>query len=112
MAMEPAAISASPAVTMMPACCTAPLNPAASANGTVSPSAMPMTTSRTIALAVKCRSTCGVCGIRSGPFLYGALDVRHQLRDVEWLHVHFENRNGQIALQFALRHCCGYDCPL
>jgi len=28
----------------------------------VRPSAMPMTTSRTESLAVKCCSTCGVCG--------------------------------------------------
>ena len=38
-------------------------NPAASANGTVSPSAIPITTSRTVSDAVKCCSTCGVVGI-------------------------------------------------
>jgi hypothetical protein len=36
---------------------------AASANGTVKPSAMPMTTSRTDADSVKCLSTCGVAGM-------------------------------------------------
>jgi hypothetical protein len=35
----------------------APDRPAASANGTVSPSDMPMTTSRTVSPAVKCFST-------------------------------------------------------
>jgi len=47
MAMAPAAISASPATTMTSVEATAPDNPAANANGTVSPSAMPMTTSLT-----------------------------------------------------------------
>src|SRR5262245_23057274 len=56
MAMEPAAISASPAVTTMREDATAPERPAASANGTVSPSAMPITISRTVLLAVKCFS--------------------------------------------------------
>src|SRR5690348_12556811 len=44
---------------------TAPESPAASANGTVSPSDIPITTSRTLSLAVKCRSRCGVCGMTS-----------------------------------------------
>src|SRR5712671_4252795 len=43
----------------------APVKPAARANGTVRPSDMPMTMSRTVSPAVKCRSTCGVCGIES-----------------------------------------------
>src|SRR5690348_5658515 len=42
---------------------SAPESPAASANGAVSPSAIPITTSRTNSEAVKCFSTCGVCGI-------------------------------------------------
>src|SRR5688572_20273256 len=63
MAIEPAAISANPAVTIMPAVATAPVNPAASAKGTVRPSAIPITISRTTAPAVKCRSMCLVCGI-------------------------------------------------
>src|SRR5579863_5796363 len=42
---------------------TAPESPAASANGTVKPSDMPMTTSRTNSLAVKCRSMWAVWGI-------------------------------------------------
>src|ERR1700685_3730973 len=63
MAMEPAAISASPATTTMWLLSTAPERPAASAKGTVSPSDIPITTSRTTSPAVKCRSMCGVCGI-------------------------------------------------
>src|SRR5574341_2696120 len=63
MAMEPAAISARPAVTMMPVEATAPVSPAASAKGTVNPSDIPMTMSLTTSLAVKCFSMCGVCGI-------------------------------------------------
>jgi len=39
--------------------------PAASAKGTVNPSDIPITMSRTTSLAVKWRSVCGVCGIRS-----------------------------------------------
>src|SRR5216684_4101749 len=62
--MEPAAISARPAVTTMPLDATAPVRPAASANGTVSPSDIPMTTSRSESLPWKWRSTCGVCGMR------------------------------------------------
>ena len=61
MAIDPAAISANPAViTKLVACpvdATAPVIPAASANGTVSPSAIPMTTSRTVSVAVKCCSS-------------------------------------------------------
>ena len=41
------------AVTITPVCATAPVRPAASANGTVSPSDIPITMSRTVALAVK-----------------------------------------------------------
>src|ERR1700733_1878370 len=63
MAMDPAAISASPATTMMRVVVSAPDSPAASAKGTVSPSAIPITISRTNSEAVKCDSTCGVCGI-------------------------------------------------
>ncbi len=43
-AIEPAATSAIPAITMMLLESTAPLNPAANANGTVNPSLMPITT--------------------------------------------------------------------
>src|ERR1700683_3383791 len=63
MAMDPAAISASPAITMMRVVVSAPANPAARAKGTVRPSAIPMTMSRTNSEAVKWDSTCGVCGI-------------------------------------------------
>src|SRR5712691_8375757 len=63
MAMDPAAISATPPTTISRVELTAPDNPAASAKGTVRPSAMPMTTSRTNRPAVKCFSTCGVIGM-------------------------------------------------
>jgi hypothetical protein len=57
MAMEPAAISARPARTMMWALETAPESPAARAKGTVRPSDRPMTTSRTDSLDSKWPST-------------------------------------------------------
>src|ERR1700690_657735 len=63
MAMEPAAISAIPANTTTLLVAIAE-RPAAKANGTVNPSDMPMTMSRTVAEAVKCFSICGVVGIR------------------------------------------------
>src|SRR6185503_19641935 len=63
MAIEPAAISARPAVTMIPVEWTAPVRPAARANGTVNPSDIPITMSRTTSLEVKWRSMWGVWGI-------------------------------------------------
>src|SRR5487761_849937 len=63
MAIEPATISASPAVTTMPVDATAPVSPAASAKGTVKPSDIPMTMSRTAAVDVKCFSRWAVVGI-------------------------------------------------
>jgi len=72
MAIEPAAISARPAVTMMPVEATAPVSPAASAKGTVNPSDIPMTMSLTTSLAVKCLSIWGVCGIAT-PLVYASL---------------------------------------
>src|SRR5438093_13279375 len=63
MAIDPAAISASPAVTMTLVRSTAPESPAAKAKGTVSPSDIPMTMSRTVSPAVKCFSMWGVCGM-------------------------------------------------
>jgi hypothetical protein len=67
MAIEPAAISARPAVTTRVDAwgleAMAPEIPAASANGTVSPSDIPMTTSLTDSGAVKWCSVCGVAGI-------------------------------------------------
>src|ERR1700674_5077544 len=65
MAIDPAAISASPPTTINLVSCTAPESPAARAKGTVSPSAMPITTSRTNSPAVKCFSICGARGIAS-----------------------------------------------
>ena len=46
---------------------TAPVSPAASANGTVNPSDIPITMSRTAAVAVKCFSTCSTDGILALP---------------------------------------------
>src|ERR1700757_3570255 len=63
MAIDPAAISAMPPITISRVELTAPESPAASAKGTVNPSAIPMTTSRTNSPAVKCFSMCGVVGI-------------------------------------------------
>src|SRR5712692_1290027 len=60
MAMEPAAISARPPTRISRVFCTAPESPAARAKGTVSPSDMPITTSRTKLPAVKCFSICVV----------------------------------------------------
>src|SRR5664279_1085044 len=65
MAMAPAEIPAIPAVTTTRVATAAPESPAARANGTVSPSAMPMTTSRTVSLEVKWCSMWGVSGIRT-----------------------------------------------
>src|SRR6516164_8933197 len=65
MAMEPAAISARPATTTRRLLSTAPEMPAARAKGTVRPSDMPITTSRTTSPAVKWRSMWGVCGMIS-----------------------------------------------
>ena len=60
-------IAAMPAVTLTLVLLTAADRPAASAKGTVSPSAMPITTSRTVSVVVKCFSTCG----RGHDFLLG-----------------------------------------
>src|SRR5579872_3302212 len=62
MAIDPATISARPATTMMCEASTAPVRPAAKAKGTVSPSAIPITMSRTTSDDWKCFSTCGVRG--------------------------------------------------
>src|SRR3954468_15815414 len=69
MAIEPAAISAIPAITTMEVFEMLPESPAASANGTVSPSAMPMITSRTNNPEVKWVSTSGGrCGCGCSSF--------------------------------------------
>src|SRR5207244_7300284 len=107
MAMEPAAISARPAVTMMAGSEMAPLSPAASANGTVRPSAMPMTMSRTISPEVKWRSTWRVCGMApqsTSGGLRAATNVRHQPRDVERFGVHLEYAADRLPAQIALRY--------
>ena len=54
--MAPAAISATPAVTMTAEVALAPERPAARAKGTVRPSETPIMMSRTISPAVKCFS--------------------------------------------------------
>src|SRR5262249_36056297 len=65
MAIDPAATSANPAITTMLEEAIAPERPAANANGTVSPSDIPITISRINSPDVKCFSTCGVCGMAS-----------------------------------------------
>src|ERR1700733_6082972 len=57
MAIDPAAISARPARTTTWGELTAPDRPAAKAKGTVRPSDIPMTMSRTKAVEAKCVST-------------------------------------------------------
>src|ERR1700693_2570408 len=78
MAIDPAAISASPAVTTNVEACgfeaMAPEIPAARANGTVSPSDIPMTTSRTDSGAVKWCSVWGVAGISGSPAIKNSLN--------------------------------------
>src|ERR1700678_1912624 len=95
MAMDPAAISASPATTMMRLVVSAPDKPAASAKGTVRPSAIPMTMSRTNSDAVKCDSTCGVCGM----FLLRILAHTDSLwgGDLREPIFHFEPTFGHLA---------------
>ena len=85
--MDPAATSASPAVTTMCVDAIAPDIPAASANGTVRPSAMPMTTSRTVSPPVKCFSTC--CMAQSCPDTavrgkqgWGAMKQKSSMRSI------------------------------
>src|SRR5271166_2407003 len=67
---------------------TAPDSPAARAKGTVKPSDMPMTMSRTVSEAVKCFSMCGVCGIRDhlceGSFLRAKATFSHGHRPLIW----------------------------
>jgi hypothetical protein len=58
---------------MMLVASTAPDSPAASAKGTVRPSDMPITMSRTVSEAVKCLSTCGVWGMGNLVLDVGAL---------------------------------------
>src|SRR5437868_832443 len=109
MAIEPAAISAKPAVTTMPACATAPESPAASANGTVSPSDMPMTTSRTISLAVKWRSVCRVSGMCALCRARRCLHVVHQTLDLERLLMDPEYRIADRADRLPFGDGRGHD---
>src|SRR5271157_4653351 len=74
--MEPAAISASPPVMTMAVELAMPESPAASAKGTVSPSDIPITMSRTTSEPVKCCSTCGICGIVSSQTDIGRSPIR------------------------------------
>src|SRR5690349_14904773 len=64
MAIDPAPISANPAITIRRVFATAPESPAAKANGTVSPSDIPITMSRTKLPEVKWYSAWGVRAIR------------------------------------------------
>src|SRR5579859_2158192 len=93
MAMEPAAISASPAVTMMAVEVVAPDSPAARAKGTVKPSDMPITISRIVSPAVKCCSTCGVCGI-------------YMLLVIDWIHWRIPHRGGYPPCLLNHNHSC------
>src|ERR1700692_2299288 len=114
MAIEPAAISARPAVPTMPLEATAPLKPAASANGTVSPSDIPMTTSRTVSLAVKWRSVWIVRGICNAHYArwggsarvdVGAVaDVGDELLHVERLRVYHVDGILQAPPHFTRGH--------
>src|ERR687884_459790 len=103
MAIEPAAISARPAGTVVEACEIPPGSPGASANGTVRPSAMPMTTSRTISLAVKWRSVCRVSGIRALCRARRRFHVVDEALDLEGLLVDAEHRVGDGAARLPLR---------
>src|SRR5579884_796714 len=78
---------------------TAPDRPAASANGTVNPSDMPMTISRTTALPVKCVSTCVVRGyIRpSQVLLFGAEHLSSTTYPCHLLRHHAQARGGRHA---------------
>src|SRR6202163_3191002 len=91
MAMEPAAISANPATTTMAVEETVPERPAARANGTVRPSDIPITTSRTVADAAKCFSTCGDVGIDPQ-----SSHARHRA-------LFFAQRGGQVKARGAPR---------
>src|SRR5579862_5880779 len=93
MAIDPAAISARPPITISRVELTAPESPAASANGTVSPSAMPITTSRTNRPAVKWDSTCGVSGI-----LWSDLRMRFEV---------FQGFPSDLAFAAVCKFCSG-----
>src|ERR1035437_1299828 len=77
MAMDPAAISAKPATMMICEASTAPVSPAARAKGTVRPSAMPMTMSRTTSEDWKCFSTWGVRGTELRLEISASIRFRH-----------------------------------
>src|ERR1043165_10120056 len=109
MATEPGAISARPAVTTIDACATAPLSPAASANGTVSPSDMPITTSRTISLAVKWRSVCRVSGMCALCRARCCLHIVDQALDLERLLMDLEHRIADRADRLPLGDGRGHD---
>src|ERR1700756_460109 len=105
MAIEPAAISATPPTTISRVELTPPERPAASAKGTVRPSDMPMTTSRTKSPAVKCFSTCGVSGIVGSNLRMGIeiqLGFTHHLAfsTVSELGERLGEREPQRALDF------------
>src|SRR5262245_7715091 len=104
MAIAPAAISASPAVTMMAVDSTAPERPAASANGTVRPSAIPMTTSRTVSVAVKWRSWCGVDGNQGTAGHVAGAGVRRAPENLSTLSVFAVDGGLPVALAGVSAH--------
>src|SRR5229473_3470342 len=87
MAIEPAAISAKPAVTTSVEACglvaMAPEIPAARAKGTVRPSDIPITTSRTDSGAVKWCSVWGVAGIQVSPAIKSSFNGDNSPKIVE-----------------------------
>src|SRR3954452_20356939 len=75
MAIDPAAISASPPIVISRVFATAPESPAASANGSVNPSDIPITTSRTKFPEVKCCSLCLTRAIAIGALLWVGFQI-------------------------------------
>src|SRR4051812_15911251 len=94
MAIDPAAISAMPAITTIEVFEMLPDSPAASANGTVNPSAMPMITSRTNNPEVKWVSTSGGrCGCGCSSFT--GKKSTTELRNSNFVRLHPLDRFGR-----------------
>src|SRR5664279_2225967 len=96
MAMAPADISARPAVTTTRVATAAPVNPAARAKGTVNPSAMPITMSRTVSLAVKWCSRWRVTGMGGPRGGRRSRQFHRHLPDVLPLEQAQEGRHGVV----------------
>jgi len=79
---------------------------------------MPMTTSRTVSLAVKWRSVCGVRGMAAHYVRLGCVELRavpdvgDELLHVERLAVDHENGIFQIAVEVMLRNGRSQDGPI